>query len=182
MPNNLSVDLSGVQWTTQLVGEGKVGVISFGPGLPDMARYRVVLKGVLGLNGLELKGDMGRVFTVLAGDLNGDRSLNSLDTTALRAARGSVVKVGADPLVLRADINGDGSVNNRDLAGLLTLLGREAIGLGLPGFPSGFLPSLPGDAPIQSPSSPRLPGLALSTSSLQLFTAYNRDLLGGRPR
>jgi hypothetical protein len=145
-PNNASIDLSGVQWTTSLRNDDTVGVIEFSQPLPDQARYRIALSGVVSVRETLLTGDRDRVMTALAGDINGDRVVDAADVGILRGLRSTDwIDLGAGAQV-RSDLTADGRITNTDLGGLNHLLGGDVRFLGTPPWPREILPPLPGES------------------------------------
>ncbi len=168
---NLPVDLSETTITTQTDEQDTVGIIHFGPVLPDAARYLVRLEGVTDAAGNPLAGDNDRVFTALGGDANGDLRVNAIDLSYIWARRTNEID-GVSPEQTRADVTGDGRVNAIDLSATWPRRGSDMQDVGdpelgdLPGEAAASLPAPPaglagplavGDVASAEPTSPLVP-------------------------
>ena len=125
------VDLSSIEITTATRDGNTVGVVEFAPALPDAARVLVQVRGLADAAGNPQEATDSRVFTVLAGDANGDLRIDALDLSCTWANRTNRID-GISEAQTRSDITADGRVTPADLAAAWTRLGADLTGVGDP--------------------------------------------------
>jgi hypothetical protein len=125
--DNLPLNLSGIGITTEIRsgGTNPFIAINFAGGLPDFARYLVRVAGLRDLAGNLLSGDTDRIFTVLVGDVTGDRRANNTDVGAVQSLRGLDPISALDINAVRSDVTRDGRINNTDVGGVLSTRGKD---------------------------------------------------------
>jgi hypothetical protein len=108
-------------------------VITFNPPLTDFARYRVTVNGLTGVTGLAAVPDPdARCFTMLLGDVSGDRRVRAND---VGGARGFVGTDPIDPLdvfQVRSDVSCDGRIRSNDVGGVRSMVGNDARSISCP--------------------------------------------------
>lgn len=123
------VALGGLTWTTEVVGDGRTGRIVFSQPLPDKARYCLRVIGLADVLGRVVRQGTGTNLTVLRGDANGDRAVNSRDLAFYRSLLGvaaSTPVIPADASSVRADVNRDGVISEADVQTAAAGVGLEA--------------------------------------------------------
>jgi len=123
------VDLSGIVITVKTSDGDTKLVINFEPGLPDFARYLIVLKGIWGPGG-PLKpgsGGLSRILTALRGDARMDLRVNSTDVGAARFLVGTTDPIDPTiPIEVRCDVSLDARINSTDVGGIRSLIPSDA--------------------------------------------------------
>jgi hypothetical protein len=105
--------------------------ITFSPTLPDFAKYRVELQGLLTSSGTPVTQGLSRIFTALRGDATDDGRVNATDVGGVRGLVHERVGPAPayDPIAIRtarSDVFTDGRINATDVAVVRYLVGRDA--------------------------------------------------------
>ena len=112
---------------TNVVADNTAVEITFTPALPDYARYRLTMTGVLGAGGGAVMGPTEVIFTRLLGDANGDLRVRANDVGGVRSLVGVANPIDpTNPLHVRSDATCDGRVRANDVAGVRGEVGKDA--------------------------------------------------------
>jgi hypothetical protein len=127
------LDLSGITIGTAATAGNTKLEITFTPGLPDFARYRVSLNGVQGSCGAAVVTGAQRILTALRGNAGGGNLIiNSADVGGARSL------INTDPINpaninhVRSDANNSGNITSADVGGIRSVLNRDASGIADP--------------------------------------------------
>ncbi len=124
------VDLSGITVTTSVLSGDMVVDINFSPKLPNYARYRVLLTGVMDLGCHVIEENNERIFTSMFGDYTGDRRVNATDVGGVRYLEGTGPPINPNAAngtqQVRADVDNDDDDDEDDTDLVAGEVGKDA--------------------------------------------------------